>query len=811
METARSACLEPLDFTRVAIFDGFFGPRMETNRKVTTNIQYHHLKSTGRLDGIDPEYKPGDRSAHHIFWDSDVAKWIETAAYTLASHSDPELEEKVTQVIEKFAKLQQPDGYINSWFTSCEPDKRFTNLRDRHELYCAGHLMEAAVAWFRATGKRRFLDIMCCYADYIDSVFGREEGKIRGYPGHEEIELALIKLYHASGNERYLNLAKYFVDERGQSSQYSHYYDFEARLRGEDPLKFNYEYCQAHLPVREQKRVVGHAVRAMYLYSAMADLARETGDTRLIEACRTLWEDLCLKQMYVTGGIGQSRGNEGFTFHYDLPEETAYCETCAAVGLIFWSHRLLQIEKDSQYADVMERALYNGALSGVSFSGEKFFYVNPLASLGDHHRQEWFGCACCPGNISRLIASLGGYIYSVSRGNNQEPCACTGLPEVWIHLYTNSTASLDFGRRMVRLEQKTRYPWDGRVEINVGFEDSRRRQAEREQNIDRHGCSLNGVEAPETIPFTLALRIPGWCRNAWVEVNGERICEVSRGWTSEADGCPIGEASGWRTSEVSGPGIGEASGWRIGEASGPQVSEASGWRASKADERPIDGASCGRIDEANVGRINGVDSESSGEYADLGLAIEKGYLKISRKWHDGDRVVFELAMPVERVYANPRIRMYNGKVAIQRGPIVYCLEEVDNQISNLSCISIPRHSELSAHFDPDLLGGVMVITGEAEALALGLGVVDSSMDKSGVGDSSMDDSSMDKSGMDKSGMGEAAMVDSTLVDSAGSVAGEVEPLYRYSPASKMKIRITAVPYYAWDNREPGQMLVWIRE
>lgn len=647
---AGASPLKPVDFSKVTISGGFFGPRMEVNRQVTTEVQYRHLVDTGRIDGIDPDYRPGDRTAHHIFWDSDVAKWMETAAYILAYHRDPELEARVSQVMGKFAKLQRPDGYINSWVTSCEPDRRFTNLRDRHELYCAGHLMEAAVAWLKVTGKRDFLDMMCRYVDYLCTVLGPGEGRIRGYPGHQEIELALIKLYRVTGNESYLGLAKYFVDERGKSSdQYPHYYDVEARRRGDDPSRFNYEYCQAHLPVRKQKKVVGHAVRAMYLYSAMADLAAETGDTGLLDACKDLWEDLCHKQMYVTGGIGQTRSNEGFTFHYDLPEETAYCETCASAGLIFWSHRLLQLEKDSQYADVMERALYNGALSGVSLSGDKFFYVNPLASLGDRHRQEWFACACCPGNISRLMASLGGYVYSVGDG--------FGVPEVWVHLYVQGTGLIDLGGCVVRLEQKTAYPWDGRVEVDVGLEAVKAAEAVQARCDDSSGAQ-----------FTLALRIPGWCREASLKVNDETV--------------------------------------------------------------------------------------------DLARVTDKGYARISRTWRDGDRLVLNLAMPVERVYANPKVRMYNGKVAIQRGPVVYCLEEADCEIPQLSCISLPRNAELSARFEPDLLGGVVVITGEAQAL---------------------------------------------------EVDGGQWTLYSNTPGRTGRIRLTAVPYYAWDNREPGQMLVWIRE
>lgn len=619
-----------VDFTRVTLRDCFWAPRMEINRKVTLPIQYEHLQKTGRIAGIDPEYKPGDRTAHHIFWDSDVAKWMETAAYTLATHRDPKLEAQLEEVITKFAKLQTPEGYINSWFSAVEPEKRWTNLRDCHELYCAGHLMEAAVAHFRATGKRHFLDMVCRYADYIGSVFGTEEGKRRGYPGHEEIELALVKLREATGEERYLKLAEYFVNERGRQP---HYYDEEARRRGEDPEKRGpgrHRQNQSHLPVREQSEAVGHAVRAMYLYCAMADVARETGDQSLIAACKALWEDVCLGHLYITGGIGQSGSNEGFTFRYDLPEETAYCETCAAIGLVLWNHRLLQLHGDARFADVMERGLYNGTISGVSLSGDRFFYVNPLASLGDHHRQEWFRCACCPGNISRLLASVGQFFYSESDDS------------AWVHLYAEGEGRLRVGDRQVTILQRTKYPWDAHVTLQL--------------------------ELDQPAAFTLALRIPGWCRQTTVNVNGT----------------------------------------------------------------PVD---------------------------TTGM-VERGYLKLRREWRSGDVIELCLPMPVERVRAHPAVRQANGRIALQRGPVVYCLEEADNPITPLNRIALPRDSVLQARYDSDLLGGVVGITGEAEAIK--------------------------------------------------SDPSQLE-LYSASVHQTERIRIKAVPYAVWDNREPGQMLVWLRE
>ncbi|HHW11313.1 MAG TPA: glycoside hydrolase family 127 protein [Firmicutes bacterium] len=635
----------PLDFTRLQLLDKFWAPRQETNRRTTLHIQYKNLRQLGSIAAIDPDYHTDRPGARHIYRDSDIAKWLEAASYTLATSPDSALESQIDEVIELYAKAQGPDGYLNTWFTVMEPHLRFTNLRDRHELYCAGHLMEAAVAHFRATGKRRFLDICCRYADYLDTVFGTGEGRMRGYPGHEEIELALVKLYEATGHKRYLKLASYFIDERGQKP---HYFDIEAEKRGEDPRRWrrDYRYNQSHIPVREQTEVTGHAVRAMYLYCGMADVARHTGDRSLAEACRTLWHDLVRKHLFITGGIGQSKENEGFTFPYDLPEETAYCETCAAIGLVFWNHRLLHLFGEGQYADCLERGLYNGTISGMALSGDRFFYTNPLASLGHHHRQEWFTCACCPGNISRLVASVGQFFYS------------TGDDKIWVHLYAQSRASLPVGDEEVLIEQETDYPWDGTVIMRLS------------------------LARPHT--FTLALRIPGWCRQHAIKISGTDI--------------------------------------------------------------------------------GGGETEMS-----PAVVYRSGYAELTREWHDGDLVELRLAMPVERVRANPAVRQANGKIVLQRGPIVYCLEETDNPYTPLTRIAIPRKAPLSAHFAPDLLGGVSVITGPAEVV---------------VRDEARD---------------EAAAV------------GSWDGLYTTDLPQTEQVTIKAVPYCVWDNREPGEMLVWLQE
>lgn len=613
----------------VSIDDPFWTPHLRVNREVTIPRIYEISQETGRIDNFHLNWKPGMEPKPHIFWDSDVAKWIEAASYSLGTHPDGELEAKVDEVISLIVAAQQPDGYLNTYFTAVESEKRWTNLRDWHELYCAGHLIEAAVAHFQATGKRVLLDAMCRYADYIDTVFGSEPGKKRGYPGHEEIELALVKLYRVTGEKRYLYLSKYFVDERGRQP---HYFDIEARLRGENPAAFQqktYEYNQSHLPVREQSEVLGHAVRAMYLYSAMADLARELPDQSLFDADQRLWHHLCTTRLYITGGLGSSRHNEGFTADYDLLNETAYAETCAAIGFVFWNHRMLQLDCNARYADMLERALYNSVLSGVSLDGDTFFYENPLASLGRHHREKWFRVACCPPNIARLFASLGQYIYAVND------------TDIAVHLYMQNTAQMTVGGQNVTVRQETSYPWHGTITLQLRLDQPAR--------------------------LGLRLRIPGWCQHARLLLNGEAF--------------------------------------------------------------------------------------------DIADHLEEGYVRVERVWQSGDRVELELAMPVERMYAHPAVRQDAGCVVLQRGPLVYCLEEADNNVP-LHRIVVPGATEMTDHFEPDMLDGVTVIRGDA------------------------------------------------LVDDDTGWAGK---LYRSWPTSLQPYAITAIPYYAWDNRQPGEMRVWLRE
>jgi DUF1680 family protein len=578
-----------------------------------------------------------------VFQDSDVAKWIEAVAYSLAVKPNPQMEHIIDEIIDVFEKAQQEDGYLNTYFIIKEPSKRWTNLRECHELYCAGHLIEAAVAYYRATGKKKFLDIMCRYADYIYTVFGTEPGKLHGYDGHQEIELALIKLYKATGHERYLELSKYFIDERGKEP---YFFDAESDKRGntvfftEHPTHSR-TYNQTHLPVREQKTVEGHAVRAVYMLTAMAGIASETGDKELFSACRRLWNNMVSKRMYVTGAIGSAAYGEAFTCDYDLPNDSAYAETCASVGLIFFAHKMLELELDGKYADEIERALYNVVLASMSLDGKRFFYVNPLEVWPEAcnnnptlkhvktERQKWFGCSCCPPNVARLLMSLGQYIYG------------TDETTIYTHLYIGGEASVNVGENQIKLKQDTKYPWDGKTVITLS--------AAKEQR------------------FSLALRIPGWCQKAEIFVNGNPI--------------------------------------------------------------------------------------------DLTGLIRNGYAFIDRTWSNGDTVELQLEMTIQFLHANPKVRADAGKVAIQRGPMVYCIEEKDNG-SNIPGITLQTEAAASTVFNQALLGGTQIINVSAYR-----------------------------------------QTDTGWEDSR---------LYRAFDSGRQQINVTAIPYCLWGNRGTGEMQVWIK-
>jgi DUF1680 family protein len=605
--------------------DAFWSPRLQVLRGQTLPAIYQQMHLDGHFTAFRESWYAGMSPIPYVFWESDISKWIEAASYSLGTKPDTELEALVNEAIAFLVSLQQPDGYLNLWFTQVEPEKRWTNLRDYHELYCAGHLIEAAVAHFQATGKRSLLDPVCRYADYIDATFGTDEGKKRGYCGHEEIELALIRLYRATDEQRYLRLSQYFIEERGRRP---YYFDQEAEARGESPQDFwakTYEYNQSQIPVREQHEIVGHAVRAMYLFSAVADLANELHDDSLYETCQRVWNHLCAKRLYLTGGLGSSEGNEGFTADYDLPNSAAYAETCAAIGLVMWSQRMLQLDVDHRYTDIMERALYNGVLSGLAFDGTAFFYVNPLESDGTHNRQHWFKCACCPPNIARLLLSLGNYVYS------------TTDTDLFVHLYAQSTSTLTIGENTVTVHQRTNYPWDGTIQLEI--------------------------VSDKPIELGVYLRIPGWCQSA-------RLTQSGR---------------------------------------------------------------------------------------DIPFEMHKGYARIKRMWQQDEKLELHLAMPAERVYPHPTIREDVGKVALRRGPLVYCLENADNSVP-LHQISVPMSAAFKEHAS-DILNGITTLS--ADVLAL-------------------------------------------VTDDWG------ETLYRSTPPVSRHYTLTAVPYYAWGQREAGEMLIWLR-
>ncbi|HBF35696.1 MAG TPA: hypothetical protein DDW50_00060 [Firmicutes bacterium] len=627
----------------ITITDRFWIGRMELMAREVIPYQWDALNDN--IPGAEPSHAmenfriaAGESTGEFhgmVFQDSDVAKWIEAASYSLVNFPNPDLERTIDEVVDLMGKAQQSDGYLNTYFTVAKPDQRWKDFSGGHELYCAGHLMEAAVAYYQATGKSIFLTIMCRYADYIDSIIGPAENKMKVYCGHEEIEIALIKLYRVTDNERYLKLSQYFINERGKQPCFL---AEEPTFNSSKTKWFGLDYHQAQVPVREQTKAEGHSVRAMYLYAGMTDLAIETGDETLYQVLQKLWDNVTHYRMYITGGLGSQGHGERFTLDYDLPNDSAYAETCATIGLIFWAERMLLLHPESRYADVMEKALYNGALSGISLDGRKYFYVNPLEVIPEAvkdrydlqhvklERQQWLGCACCPPNIARLITSLGQYIYSQDGD------------VLYTHLYIASEAGFHVKGGQVRLAQKGNYPWDGQITFTV--------------------------QTPKETEFTIAVRIPGWCREYQLKLNGITLEEIP---------------------------------------------------------------------------------------------VVHGYAKIRRKWGNGDEINLQLAMPVELIQAHPKVREDIGKVAIQRGPVVYCLEEIDNG-KDLWSIALTTKEKLTAEFAEDLFDGVTIISGEALK----------------ADDSSWRDS-----------------------------------LYHPLRDQTKPFNIKAVPYCFWGNRQPGEMLVWI--
>lgn len=436
--------LTPVGFSEVNITDAFWKPKME--KVATTTLQTCILQTevkTPRIRNFEKVARQQGEKHEGIYYDdSDVYKALEAIAYSLRTHPDPALEKKADEWIDKIAAAQLPDGYLNTYYTLNELENRWTDM-EKHEDYCAGHLIEAAVAYYNTTGKRKLLDVAIRFANHIDSTF-----RLANRPwvsGHQEIELALVKLYRVSQNERYLKLADWFLAQRGRGFGKGVIWD-----KWKDPA-----YCQDAVPVKEQKEITGHAVRAMYLYTGAADVAVNTGDTDYMKAMKTVWEDVVHRNMYITGGIGSSGRNEGFSQDYDLPNESAYCETCASVSMVFWNQRMNALTGESKYIDVLERSLYNGALDGLSLSGDRFFYGNPLASNATHERKEWFGTACCPSNIARLVASLGDYIYAKSTN------------AIWVNLFVSSNTKIKLADNEVSVNIQTNFPLDGKVKISL--------------------------------------------------------------------------------------------------------------------------------------------------------------------------------------------------------------------------------------------------------------------------------------------------------------------------------------------------------
>ncbi|OGV64750.1 MAG: six-hairpin glycosidase [Lentisphaerae bacterium RIFOXYA12_FULL_48_11] len=626
---AKDYPVTPVPFTSVHVQDEFWFPRMETNRTVTVKADFAKCEETGRIDNfakagglIKGEFKgiPFD--------DSDVFKVIEGASYTLAMHPDPELDKYLDGVIAKIASAQEPDGYIYTARKLFSPDKipkmsgkeRWSHVASSHELYNVGHMYEGAVAHYQATGKKTFLDVAIKNADLICREFA--PGKLQIPPGHQEIEIGLCKLYRITGERKYLDLAKFLIDIRGRPETH--------KLYG--------LYAQDHKPVVEQDEAVGHAVRAAYLYSGMADVAALTGDESYIKAIGRIWENIVYKKLYLTGGIGARHAGEAFGDNYELPNKSAYNETCAAIANGLLNHRMFLLHGDAKYLDVLERIIYNGFLSGVELTGDKFFYPNPLASGKGYKRSPWFGCACCPVNIVRFIPSIAGYVYAVRDD------------DVFVNLFIGGTGNVRLGREIVKITQQTRYPWDGQIKITV--------------------------EPEKTAKFNLNVRIPGWAIGKPLPGDLYKYIEEKEG------------------AESLKPGI----------------------------------------------KVNG-------KYENINL--KNGFACIERKWKKGDVVDLSLPMEIRRVVANDAVKDDAGLVAIERGPIVYCIEGVDNK--NVFSVMLPDDARLVAEHRADLLGGVTVIKGGVQI---------------------------------------------AVKDDGGKIAAQ-------------PVNLLAIPYYAWCNRGATEMNVWL--
>lgn len=611
--------LRPLGLEAITIDDTFWSPRRRVNHAATLAEQYEQLEQTGRLHNLRRAASQIDGGFEGRFFnDSDVYKWLEAAAWTLATERDARLQDRVDDLIALIAAAQDDDGYLDTYFTFERVPERWTDLAVMHELYCAGHLIQGAIAHHRATGGRAFLDVAIRLADHIVATF-HPSGR-QGADGHPEIEMALVELARDTGDERYLRQAQFFVDQRGQRP----------------PTISGKEYHQDHAPVRAQHEVVGHAVRALYLYAGMADLYAETGERALWEALEALWRNLQGRKIYITGGAGARHEGEAFGDDYELPNRRAYAETCAAIAHVMWAWRMLLVTGDACYGDAMETALYNGVLSGVSLDGMTYFYENPLADRGGHRRQPWFGTACCPPNIARLLASLPEYCYATSNEG------------IWVHLYATGTATAVLpAAGVVTVRQQTTYPWDGEIRLTIE------------------------PETDTAAPFSLFLRIPAWAEGAVVTANGAPIEQGVR------------------------PGH---------------------------------------------------------------------YVEIRRRWAPGDVVRLTLPLAARVVSSHPHVTNNRGRVAVLRGPLVYCVEAADHPDVDPWDLTLLAGAEWQAEWRPDVLGGVTVLRAEGQARApLGWG----------------DD----------------------LYHPFDANAA--------SASEATRTPLTAIPYYAWANRAAGAMQVWL--
>lgn len=617
--------IDPVPFTSVKVTDNFWGQRLQASREVTIPLAFSKCEETGRYENFVKVAHPSDtyKVEGFSFDDTDVYKTIEGASYSLQTYPDKKLQKYIDSVLVIVAGAQEPDGYLYTARTMNPKHPHNWAGKERwvavenlsHEFYNLGHMIEGAVAHYQATGKRNFLNIAIKYADCVCREIGNGPQQKKYVPGHQIAEMALVKLYMVTGDKKYLDQAKFFLDTRGYTSRKD-------------------AYSQAHKPVVEQDEAVGHAVRAVYMYSGMADVAAITGDSSYIKAIDKIWDNIVSKKIYITGGIGARHAGEAFGNNYELPNQSAYCETCAAIGNVYMNYRLFLLHGDAKYFDVLERTLYNGLISGVSLDGGSFFYPNPLSSNGKYSRKPWFGCACCPSNVSRFIPSLPGYVYAMK--NDQ----------VYVNLYLSNKAELKVDKKKILLEQETGYPWNGdiRLKITQGNQD-----------------------------FTMKLRIPGWVRGNVLPSD----------LYSYAD-----------------------------------------------NQKPAYQVS-----------VNGQTVESD---------VNDGYLSIARKWKKGDVVEVHFDMIPRIVKANPKVEADHGRVAVERGPIVYCAEWPDNRF-NVHSILLNQHPQFKVTDKPELLYGIRQITTDAQALSY---------------------------------------------DKAGKLVTK-------------DVELTLIPYYAWAHRGEGDMEVWL--